>query len=235
MRSLDLDMDTTLHDLQRWYLSSCNGNWEHSYGIKIETLDNPGWLFNINLCKTSLDKIEFKKIKSNRTEDDWVYCNKIEGNIFQVSCGPENLAEGLNIFMTWAKEHQNFKELKKSHSDFNSLPELQRWYLSNCDGDWEHSYGVTINTLDNTGWALNIELSETPLEDIDFENVQIKRTENDWVDCKVEDYLFKGQCSPENLEELIKTFIVWARKHQQFVDPKEAYRILDNIHKERGY
>ena len=30
--------------LQKWYKSQCNGDWEHSFGIKIETLDNPGWI-----------------------------------------------------------------------------------------------------------------------------------------------------------------------------------------------
>lgn len=25
---------------------------------------------------------------------------------------------------------------------------LQSWYLSNCDGEWEHGYGVAIDTLD---------------------------------------------------------------------------------------
>lgn len=26
---------------------------------------------------------------------------------------------------------------------------LENWYSSNCDGDWEHLYGITIRTLDN--------------------------------------------------------------------------------------
>lgn len=29
--------------LERWYASQCDDNWEHSYGIRIDTLDNPGW------------------------------------------------------------------------------------------------------------------------------------------------------------------------------------------------
>lgn len=29
--------------LQKWYKSQCDGDWEHEYGIKIETVDNPGW------------------------------------------------------------------------------------------------------------------------------------------------------------------------------------------------
>jgi hypothetical protein len=28
--------------LEAWYASRCDGEWEHGYGISIETLDNPG-------------------------------------------------------------------------------------------------------------------------------------------------------------------------------------------------
>lgn len=41
---------------------------------------------------------------------------------------------------------------------------LQRWYLGQCNDEWEHSFGVAIETLDNPGWSLRIELEETSLE-----------------------------------------------------------------------
>jgi hypothetical protein len=44
------------------------------------------------------------------------------------------------------------------------LTQLERWYLSQCDGDWEHTHGIVIGTLDNAGWSLTIDLLETPLE-----------------------------------------------------------------------
>jgi hypothetical protein len=28
---------------------------------------------------------------------------------------------------------------------------LMRWYAAHCDGEWEHTYGVVIDTLDNPG------------------------------------------------------------------------------------
>jgi hypothetical protein len=27
-----------------------------------------------------------------------------------------------------------------------SVSALERWYVSPCDGDWEHSYGIRIDT-----------------------------------------------------------------------------------------
>ncbi len=46
------------------------------------------------------------------------------------------------------------------------LAELQRWYLAQCNDDWEHSYGVTIETLDNPGWSVHIDLADTALSDL---------------------------------------------------------------------
>jgi Immunity protein 53 len=45
----------------------------------------------------------------------------------------------------------------------NALQELQQWYQSQCNGDWEHTYGVKIDTLDNPGWSVTIELADTYL------------------------------------------------------------------------
>jgi len=46
----------------------------------------------------------------------------------------------------------------------NALSELQKWYFAQCDGDWEHSYGVRIDTVDNPGWTLEIDLVGTNLD-----------------------------------------------------------------------
>lgn len=46
--------DNLLEWLQDWYLQQCDGEWEHFYGVKIETLDNPGWYIEIDLNDTTL-------------------------------------------------------------------------------------------------------------------------------------------------------------------------------------
>lgn len=55
---------------------------------------------------------------------------------------------------------------------------LLKFYHDQCDGDWEHGNGVQIGTIDNPGWYLKIELSETNLENIEFEITDINRSEN---------------------------------------------------------
>ncbi|MFT5930929.1 MAG: hypothetical protein ACI93G_000001, partial [Hyphomonas sp.] len=41
--------------MPRWYQSQCDGDWEHSFGLKIESLDNPGWSVHVDLEGTSLE------------------------------------------------------------------------------------------------------------------------------------------------------------------------------------
>jgi hypothetical protein len=36
----------------------------------------------------------------------------------------------------------------------DELAWLEQWYQEQCDGDWEHHCGVTIETLDNPGWLV---------------------------------------------------------------------------------
>jgi hypothetical protein len=86
---------------------------------------------------------------------------------------------------------------------------LQDWYLSKCDGDWEHSYGLSIATLDNPGWSVSISLLGTGLENKQFEALVLERTENDWIHCRLKDGSFEGFGGPSNLEELICTFKDW--------------------------
>ena len=38
-----------IKDLENWYFSNCNEDWEHQFGVKIDTLVNPGWRVEIDL------------------------------------------------------------------------------------------------------------------------------------------------------------------------------------------
>lgn len=67
--------------LTDWYKSNCDGDWEHSYGIRIDTLDNPGWFINIDLIDTKQDG-KMISIKVENTDDDW-YSIKSDGSVFE--------------------------------------------------------------------------------------------------------------------------------------------------------
>jgi Immunity protein 53 len=95
-------------------------------------------------------------------------------------------------------------------SSDNLLAWLQDFYLSLCNGEWEHEFGFQIENLDNPGWFINFSLEDTPLDNVPFDSVVIERTEHDWIHCKVEDKAFKGRGGPKNLIELITVFRTWA-------------------------
>jgi hypothetical protein len=86
---------------------------------------------------------------------------------------------------------------------------LERWYSYQCDGDWEHQYGVHIGTLDNPGWTLKIDLCGTDAEGCTLDRVKIERAEGNWIHYWVEKNQFQARMGPQNLTEGIETFFEW--------------------------
>lgn len=86
---------------------------------------------------------------------------------------------------------------------------LQSFYLRWCDDDWEHTYGVKIDTLDNPGWSVEVNLTETPFEDRPFERLEVERSEHDWYHCWLESKVFNIACGPKNLTEALEVFRDW--------------------------
>lgn len=94
----------------------------------------------------------------------------------------------------------------------DALQALQLWYLAQCDGDWEHRYGIKIDTLDNPGWSLHIDLSGTPLAERSLQPVCRLGHPSEWLDCKRTDTQFQGFCGPLMLAELVDVFLSWAKE-----------------------
>jgi Immunity protein 53 len=86
---------------------------------------------------------------------------------------------------------------------------IEKWYASQCNGEWEHSYGIKINTLDNPGWHVLIDLRETRKQDSALERNRIDRTEMDWIEYWVEKKQFGVACGPLNLNEAFDIFVNW--------------------------
>jgi hypothetical protein len=89
--------------------------------------------------------------------------------------------------------------------------ELQKWYENQCDGDWEHQYGIEIGTLDNPGWSVSIDLTDTDLEEKEFQKISNVEPERDWILCRIEEGKFRGDGGPQMLEEIIKVFLDWMK------------------------
>ena len=90
----------------------------------------------------------------------------------------------------------------------NSLfDKLSAWYLEQCNGIWEHAYGVLIDTLDNPGWQVKIDLNDTKFQDAKFETMVIIKSENDWINCQIKDHAFIGVGDPSKLGDILEVFL----------------------------
>jgi hypothetical protein len=85
----------------------------------------------------------------------------------------------------------------------NIVKWLEGWYLSQCNGDWEHSSGITIETLDNPGWNVQVNFVGTTLEVDEYDSGLIQRTEDDWYHIKTKDGIFDAVGDPSKLEFLL--------------------------------
>ena len=96
----------------RWYLAECNGDWEHSYGIEIGTLDNPGWTLKIDLRETTLLGQPFARVAYGKIANDleewqiagswWVA--ELKGETFEAACGPLDLPSVIGLFRNWVEQ-----------------------------------------------------------------------------------------------------------------------------------
>lgn len=110
-------------------------------------------------------------------------------------------------------------------NDANLLTWLQEWYFAQCgdedtiaetvaDEPYQWAHGITIETLDNPGWAIKIDLANTSLQAKSFNRVEVDNDEpedgNDWYMCHVEDEVFHAHCGPTHLITVIGVFKEWA-------------------------
>ena len=83
---------------------------------------------------------------------------------------------------------------------------LQRWYLDQCDGEWEHEFGVTIGNIDNPGWSIAIDLVGTALEDRLLDYQVLQDAEPTWVHCWSDGKKFQAAAGPSGLLTALEQF-----------------------------
>jgi hypothetical protein len=94
---------------------------------------------------------------------------------------------------------------------------FERWYQEQCDDEWEHHYGVTIETLDNPGWLVKIDLQgikpgvtsigrvlvvvgEPPSHENGNQGGTI------WMTCEISSGKFVGSGDPTQLRAILAQF-----------------------------
>jgi hypothetical protein len=104
----------------------------------------------------------------------------------------------------------------------NPWSDLQKWFVSNCDGEWEYDFGIKIETMSDPGWLVIIDLDETNLEGKEFSPVKQEPCEDSWIDCRVEDSKYRGMGDSSRLEEILRIFVDWAKsQNEDWLKPPE--------------
>ena len=88
----------------------------------------------------------------------------------------------------------------------NLIKWLSKWFDSQCDGSWEHSNRLIIESIDNPGWNIQIDLQDTELENLEIKWTLVENNENDWYGFKVQNSRFSASGDTSKLELLITKF-----------------------------
>lgn len=89
-------------ELSRWFASQCNEDWEHGFGIRIVTLDNPGWLVQVDLSGTDIEGCEPQRKQHNVIDGPWIDVS-VSMNKFEATCSPFLLSEVIAEFISVTK------------------------------------------------------------------------------------------------------------------------------------
>ena len=91
----------------------------------------------------------------------------------------------------------------------DNLSWLDQFFGSLTDGEWESEFGITIESVNNPGWMVRIDLDGTGLNPSTFRTVSDQRTEKNWIECKVEEGKWLGGGGIGNLDEVLSVFRAW--------------------------
>jgi immunity protein 53 of polymorphic toxin system len=97
-----------------------------------------------------------------------------------------------------------------------TLDALQAWYAAQCDGDWEHRFGVMIASTEASGWELRVDLAGTSLEGNELARRRSARTPDDWLELWCDGFTFRGAGGADNLDELVGAFFDFAGRVESF-------------------
>lgn len=80
------------------------------------------------------------------------------------------------------------------------------WYADQCDGEWEHEFGIKIETIDNPGWSVRVDLVDTDVYGRSLEFSRRELPDREWVMAASDGERFTGASSPGAASEIDRAF-----------------------------
>ena len=97
------------------------------------------------------------------------------------------------------------------------LEQLETWFAEQCDGDWEHKSGISIESCDNPGWWVKIDLKGTSVSGCSYPEQRLNIDEaghpnaDEWLHCLIKDNVWQGAGDPSKLEVILESFLEWTK------------------------
>jgi len=107
------EMDN-LEWLQWYYFDVCNGDWEHTYGVKIEAVKE-GWTLSIDIADTTFEDFEYEGVDTEH------YRCWLEKRVFKGTGGRDALDEMIGEFRRWMAVVYTNLGMRKYHWGINIL------------------------------------------------------------------------------------------------------------------
>ena len=167
--------------------------------IELTSTADPGWMLKIQLSESkNLSKL-LSIIEHNWNHEDkpLVRC---ELDTLTILADHERL---LNII------HTLYLLIGEKGVKINEplIERLFHWHMINCNGDWEHAYGVRISGEIDREWQIRIDLTDTALCEAEY-SIKPDPVYCIPVNCelKIEDSTFLASCNLFSLQEVIRFF-----------------------------
>ncbi len=101
---------------------------------------------------------------------------------------------------------------------------LEMWFGARCNGGWEHGQGVVIETTDNPGWWVKIDIEAQVADERILEVAGDPPSEAngfvggaEWMVCQIRNGKFDGAGDASKLSAILECFRDWIREDSSLV------------------
>lgn len=83
---------------------------------------------------------------------------------------------------------------------------LMAWYAAHRNDEWEHNHGIKLEALPTGGWSIIVDTVGTELAEVVTGPRRIERSPTDWLHWTFAHGVFRANCGPRNMNELLGKF-----------------------------
>jgi hypothetical protein len=197
-------MTPALRNLQLWVRTYERPGEPGPPRCHLGTLGNNGWAIQMQVSETNLKDMQFDWINYGTSPEGWILGRREEAGL-EVNCDASKFVESLDLLsVILSTGEAPTPPWTQPPSETNgAATRLQRWYEQTCDGNWEHDYGIDIESLPDPGWNLTIDLLATAWEDLVIDPLTRRTSEHDWLHIRTTERGLHTTCGPMNLPDAI--------------------------------